>query len=210
MLFQEILSRFLLVFFLALAYGLQRQKSHKPIGFGSFILVAIGACGLAVTALEMGTSYTIPLLSAVVTGIGFLGAGALIKGSDRMFGFTTATSIWLFAIFGLVIGLGYYPQAALVYTIIWAVVGFDSFLEKKGVGSYRKKVTIIYNNFSNKKQIVDILAEYCTRFSLLNINLNKKEKSIASTYLIEGTKEEIEDLLKELYKNKWCVSVKFE
>ena len=210
MMIQEMIIRFLLVSLLSMLYGFQRQKSHKPVGFGTFVFVSTGACALALVALEMDISHSIVLLSATVTGIGFLGAGALIKGSDRMFGFTTATSIWLFAIFGLVIGLGYYPQAALVYTIIWAVVGFDSFLEKKGVGSYRKKVTIIYNNFSNKKQIVDILAEYCTRFSLLNINLNKKEKSIASTYLIEGTKEEIEDLLKELYKNTWCVSVKFE
>jgi len=209
MLFQEILSRFLLVFFLALAYGLQRQKSHKPIGFGSFILVAIGACGLAVTALEMGTSYTIPLLSAVVTGIGFLGAGALIRGSDRMFGFTTATSIWLFAIFGLIIGLGYFRTGLVIYSMIWVVVAVDKYLETHGIGSYKKSVTITYTDFNKRVQISDILADYCTRLTLMNLSIDKKSKTITSTYLVEGPKKEISELLKELYKHKWCVFVRF-
>ena len=210
MLIEEMVLRFSIVFLLSLIYGLQRQKSHKPIGFGSFILVSIGACALAITAVEMGTNFTVPLLSAIVTGIGFLGAGALIKGSDRIFGFTTATSIWLFAIFGLIIGLGYYRNGLVVYGMVWMVVAVDNYLEKRGIGSYRKRVTITYNQFNKKEQISNILADYCTKFTLMGINLDKKQKTISSSYLIEGPKKEIEDLLKELYKNNWCVSVKFE
>ena len=207
---EEMILRFFLVFILSLVYGLQRQKSHKPIGFGTFTLVSIGACGLAIIAVEMGTSLTISLLGAIVTGIGFLGAGALIKGSDRVFGFTTATSIWLFAIFGLIIGLGYYTEGFIVYASVWLVVGVDKYLENRGIGTYRKKVTITYAEFNKKEQIANILADYCTRFTLMNVNMDKKQKTISSGYLVEGLKKEISDLLKELYKNKWCVSVKFE
>ena len=205
----EIILRFLIVFLLSSLYGLQRQKSHKPIGFGTFTLVSIGACGLAIIAVQMGTNYTIPLLGAIVTGIGFLGAGALIKGSDRIFGFTTATSIWLFAIFGLIIGLGYYSEGLTIYAIVWIVVAVDKHLEKRGVGTYRKHLTIVYTQFNKKEQISNILAEYCTSFMLLQISVDKKH-NISSKYLVDGPKKEISDLLKELYKNKWCVSVKFE
>ena len=59
---EEMILRFSLVFILSLVYGLQRQKSHKPIGFGTFTLVSIGACGLAIIAVEMGTNLTISLL----------------------------------------------------------------------------------------------------------------------------------------------------
>lgn len=205
----EIFSRFLLVFLLASLYGLQRQKSHKPIGFGAFTLVSIGACGLAIVAVELGTTYTIPLISAIVTGIGFLGAGALIKGSDRIFGFTTATSIWLFAIFGLIMGLGFYKEGFILYGAVWVIVGVDKYLEKRGVGTYRKHITVVYTRFDKKEQISNILGEYCTSFTLMKISVDKNQ-NISSTYLVQGLKKEISDLLKELYKNKWCTSVKLE
>jgi len=210
MIIEEMILRFSLVFLFSLVYGLQRQKSHKPIGFGTFTLVSIGACGLAIIAVEMGTNLTISLLGAIVTGIGFLGAGALIKGSDRVFGFTTATSIWLFAIFGLIIGLGYYTEGFIVYASVWLVVGVDKYLENRGIGTYKKKVIITYTEFNKKEQVANILADYCTRFTLMNVNMDKKQKTISSGYLVEGLKKDISYLLKELYKNKWCVSVRFE
>lgn len=202
--------RFFVVAALSSVYGLQRQRRHKPVGFGTIIFVSIGACALAILATELGIENSIGLLGAIVTGIGFLGAGAIIKNNDKIFGFTTAASIWLFSIFGLIVGLGKFSEGFVIYAIVWLVVGLDRYLEKMGVGSYRKRVTIVYTEFNRKEQISNILADYCTSFSLINILLNKKEKSISSSYLVEGPKEKIEDLLKELYKNKWCVSVKFE
>ncbi len=210
MILSEILIRFFVVAALSSIYGLQRQRRHKPVGFGTIVFVSIGACALAILAVELGINNSIGLLGAIVTGIGFLGAGAIIKNNDRIFGFTTAASIWLFSIFGLIVGLGQLREGFVIYTIVWLVVGMDRYLEKMGVGSYRKRVTVVYTEFSKKEQIANILADYCTSFSLINIVLNKKEETISSSYLVEGPKKEIEDLLKQLYKNKWCISVKFE
>ena len=208
--FNEILLRFVAVFALTFIYGLQRQRSHKPVGFGTFIFVAIGACGLAITASEIGLSNSIGLLSAIITGIGFLGAGALIRSPDKIFGFTTAASIWLFAIFGLIIGLGNYRNGLIIYSLVWLVILFDGHLEKRGLGSYRKKIIIQSNNFVNKKEITKILAKHCTRFSLISININKPEKIASFSYLIEGPRKDIEYLLKDFYKEKWFNEVFFE
>ena|SRR5659263_171028 len=95
-----ILLRLTLTFALSLIFGYERQRSHKPIGFGTFIFVSVGSCGLAITATILSEN-PLPLLGSVVTGIGFLGAGALIKTNEKTFGFTTAASVWLFAIFGI-------------------------------------------------------------------------------------------------------------
>ena len=206
----EILERFAFVFVLTFIYGLQRQKSHKPVGFGTFILVAIGACGMAVLASQMDITHSIALLSAVVTGIGFLGAGALIRGSDRIFGFTTAASIWLFAIFGLVSGLGRYDLGLTIYASVWIVILFDEYLEVMGIGSYRKKIVITTNIFVDKEDIANIIAKYCTSQTLIKVHADKKDKEISLTYLVEGMKKDINNLLKEFYKKRWCNSVTFE
>lgn len=206
---REIVLRFVIVLLFSFIYGYQRQKSHKPVGFGTFILVATGACALAITASEMNLDHSVALLGAIVTGIGFLGAGALVRGSDKIFGFTTAASIWIFAIFGMIIGLGKYREGSIIYAAIWITILFDSYLENHAIGSYRKRLTIECDVFVNKDDIANILAKYSTGFTLMNITLNKKEKHIVLNYLIEGPKKDINFLLREIYKEKWCVSVRF-
>lgn len=210
MAFIDIPLRFFLVFAMSFLYGLNRQKSHKPVGFGTFILVSIGSCALAILADQMDLAISIGLLGAIVTGIGFLGAGALIRNSDKIFGFTTAASIWFFAIFGMLIGLGKYDLGIIIYAMVWIVAFFDKYLEKNAVGSYRRKIVIETRNFVPKKNVTDILAKHTTEFYLYELFLNKKEKTTKLTYVIEGPKKDIEGLLKSFYTKPWCISVKFE
>lgn len=210
MIVNEMFLKFFLVFASSFLYGLNRQKSHKPVGFGTFVLIAVGSCALAVIAVDMNIENSVGLLSAIVTGIGFLGAGALIKGSDKVFGFTTAASIWFFAIFGLSVGLGEYTSAAIIYVMVWVVAIFDKDLEKSAIGSYRRKIVIQSKGLISKDKIADILAKYSTEFYLYNIFLNKKENVTTLTYVLEGPKEKIEPLLKEFYNKPWCISVRFE
>ena len=210
MIFDEVFLKFFLVFASSFIYGLNRQKSHKPVGFGTFILISVGSCALAVIAVDMGIENSIGIIGAIVTGIGFLGAGALIKSSDKVFGFTTAASIWFFAIFGLSVGLGEYTNAFIIYAMVWVVAIFDKDLEKNAVGSYRRKIIIQGRNLVPKEKITNILAKYSTEFYLFSTNINKKEKISTMTYVLEGPKEKIEALLKTIYNQKWCISVKFE
>jgi len=206
----DVFFRFGIVFVLTMIYGLQRQRTNKPVGFGTFILVAVGACGMSLTAIEMGEDTAITILGAIITGIGFLGAGALIKTSDRIFGFTTAATIWLFAIFGMIVGLGYYQNAMIMYVIVWIVIGVDKRLEKKSIGSYRKKLKVSFNKFIEKKEITATLSTYCKNYNLINMSLNKKESIITFNYQIEGLKEDIGQLFKEFYNKKGCVSIYLE
>jgi putative Mg2+ transporter-C (MgtC) family protein len=69
-----------------------------------------------------------------VTGIGFLGAGALVRSGppERISGFTSAATIWIVAVFGLTIGVGEYFLAALLYAAIWLVTSIDLFSESSG------------------------------------------------------------------------------
>jgi len=205
-----ILERLVIVFLLTILYGLQRQKAHKPVGFGTFTLVSAGSCALALTAINLGLENSIALLSAIVTGIGFLGAGALIRGNDKIFGFTTAASIWLFAIFGLVVGLGEYKIGLTLYLFVWIVVFVDNYLETKGIGSYKKKLTITADRLVDKKLVINLLAKHCRSFKLIDVKIDKKESKVSFEYLIEGLKKDISFLLNDFYKKKWCIGLDLE
>ncbi|MFZ1971126.1 MAG: MgtC/SapB family protein [Candidatus Nanoarchaeia archaeon] len=204
-----IVEKILIVFALTFAYGLERQRSHKPIGLGAFVLVAVGSCGLTIIAEQLGLSTSIFLLSGVVSGIGFLGAGALMGGnpSEKTYGFTTAASIWLFSIFGIIIGLGVYGVGLMIYVLVWIVVFTDRYLERKLISSYRKEISITTKGFVNKDEITNILAKYCSSFKLIRIEANRKEKRVLLKYVAVGLKKDIESLLKEFYENNWCLAI---
>ncbi len=204
------LLRFLTTFVLAFIFGIARQKSHKPVGFGTFVFVAIGSCALSITAINIASDTPLSLLGAIVTGIGFLGAGALIKTSDKIFGFTSAAAIWLFAIFGLVIGVGEYLLGASIYTLTWVVVLYDLNLERRGIGSYQKRITVITNKMIGEKEIGEILHKYSKRHKLIILDVNKKEGKLNLKYLVEGTKEDINEIPKKLFQKDWFESCKIE
>jgi len=145
--------------------------------------------------------------AGIVTGIGFLGAGALIRTTDKIFGFTTAASIWLFAILGLIIGLGQYRIGLNLYVIIWMVVLCDNILAKKGIGSYQQKIVVSTNKIIDEGEIIKVLKENgVKKYKLMNLEINKKKGGISSTFLIDGSKEKIKKIHKALLTVEWFES----
>ena len=189
---EELIIRIAITFVLSLIFGIERQFSNKPIGFGTFIFVSIGACGLAISAIHLNYENPLPLLSAIVTGIGFLGAGALIKTSDKIFGFTSAASIWLFAIIGLTIGIGYYAISFSLYVLIWIVVIIDKYFESKGLGLYQKKITLVLNKEYSKNEIKGILN--AKKYKTLNIHFDKSKNLYSFTLIVENSRTNMERL----------------
>jgi putative Mg2+ transporter-C (MgtC) family protein len=207
---QIVILRLIIVFVASMLFGFERQRSHKPVGFGAFIFVALGACVLGTIADSNMFDNATSLVSAVVTGIGFLGAGALIKGTDRVFGFTTASAIWLFAIFGLVIGIGLYLTGVVVYVLIWIVIICDSYLERYGIGSYQKRLSITTNEIINEKTIKAYLMAYTKRHKILSAEIDRKNNELHYVYLVQGTRESINKLVENLFKEEWLRSYKID
>jgi putative Mg2+ transporter-C (MgtC) family protein len=206
-----IFLRLLATFIFSFIFGFERQKrTHKPVSFGTFIFVSSGACALAIAGLTLAPDNPLPLLGAIITGIGFLGAGALIKTSDKITGFTSAATIWVFAIFGLLIGVGGYFPAGMLYAIIWIIFFVDGYLEDRGIGSYQRKVVILTNKIVNEKEIEGILAVGSVKFKKVTIEVNKKENYLCIVYLIEGEKKDINLIPQRLYEKPWFASFKVD
>ncbi len=205
----ESLARLGATFLFSLFYGLERQKANKPIGFGTFIFVSVGAAALALTAVHLNDQNPLPLLSAIVTGIGFLGAGALIRNVDRVFGFTSAATIWLFAIFGLVIGVGEYHVAAIVYGVVWMVNGVDRLLQRRGIGSYKRRLTIRTNRLMDPEEIARSLVQG-NSFQIESVEIDRQSGTQTLTLLVEGTTTEIRNLRRKLFEAEWFNASRLE
>ncbi|MBN1792311.1 MgtC/SapB family protein [Candidatus Woesearchaeota archaeon] len=206
----SILGKIFLTFVFASIFGYERQRAHKPIGFGTYIFVSIGACSLGIVAHILAPDNPLPLLSAVISGIGFLGAGALIKTSDKVFGFSSAASIWIFAIFGLIIGVGEYIIALMLYACVIAVILIDKVLERRGVGSYQKRMLIATNAIVPEKEIESTLRMKGIKMKKIHAEFNKKENTFSILYQIEGSRDSIRDAQSTLFKKPWLSSFKVE
>lgn len=207
----SILIRFAITFLASLMFGLERQRSHKPIGFGTFVFVSLGSCALSVTAILITSdsqNSPLALISGIVTGIGFLGAGALIKTTDHVFGFTTAASIWFFALFGLIIGVGQYEIGLLMFSLVWVVIFIDKKLEKKGIGLYQKKLQIVASRKINGEDIFDVLGT--KKYKIVSMDVDRKSNKFSINLLVEGSKANINRIPGVLSKTEWVESFKME
>lgn len=129
--------RIFLAMFLGGLIGLEREKSKRPAGFRTHILVCVGACMTALIGLfvwyGMGDVIDPTRISAqVISGIGFLGVGTiLVKEHDHITGLTTAAGLWTTAAIGIACGYGFY-SAAIVGTLVVTVTSAILFKLEKG------------------------------------------------------------------------------
>jgi putative Mg2+ transporter-C (MgtC) family protein len=108
--------------------GLERERREKPAGLRTMALVALGSCAFTMVgfAFTSNTGDSGRVAAQIVTGIGFLGAGVIMRGAGGVQGTTTAATIWVVAAMGMAIGAGYIPAGiglALLTRGVLTVVG---------------------------------------------------------------------------------------
>lgn len=130
----EIIIRVVLACFMGFIIGYDRKKKHKPIGLQSYAIIALSSCLIAIMAQEIYAQYasadhviTLDLgkiIAGVLTGIGFLGAGAIIKRTDseEVIGSATGASIWASGGIGLMLGFGFYSLSIIATLSIMVVL----------------------------------------------------------------------------------------
>jgi len=115
---KQIIIRLVLALVFSGVIGIEREVKHKNAGFRTHILVGLGSCLMMLTSLHIFDIYIgrvgvdpMRLASGVITGIGFLGAGAIIRYGEAVRGLTTAATIWIVAGIGIALGCGFYKGA---------------------------------------------------------------------------------------------------
>jgi putative Mg2+ transporter-C (MgtC) family protein len=122
----DLLARLLLATVLGAIIGIEREIRRKPAGLRTNILIAFGSALFTILSLQLAKSGGTPdrIAAQIVTGIGFLGAGAILRSGKDVHGMTTAATIWVNAAIGMAAGAGEYTTAlsATVVTLIVLVI----------------------------------------------------------------------------------------
>jgi putative Mg2+ transporter-C (MgtC) family protein len=120
----DLVLRLLLAAGLGAAIGFEREYRQKPAGLRTNILIAVGAALFTTVSLVIGREFgsSDRIAAQVVTGIGFLGAGAIMTSGRTVTGMTTAATIWVNAAIGMTVGVGAYAMAATATAITLAVL----------------------------------------------------------------------------------------
>ena len=135
----QVIIRLIAATVLGAAIGIQRERAGKPAGLKTHILVTLGTCVfvLACSRFGMSSEGLSRVIQGIVTGIGFIGAGSILKLNEErdIQGLTTAAGIWATAAIGVSVGLGILGVAILstiLTLIVLAIVGSIEFQIDKG------------------------------------------------------------------------------
>jgi putative Mg2+ transporter-C (MgtC) family protein len=161
--------------------GINREKYNRAAGFRTHILICLGSCLLMLISIFIPQEFMNfkngdpgRIAAQVVTGIGFLGAGAIIKLGDHVKGLTTAASIWVSAAIGLAIGAGMiYIAAVTVLFVLLALILMER-LERMLFNKRNFKTLIIKlkQTTVNTEIIEDILKSQKVKFTIQEIQHN--------------------------------------
>lgn len=217
---QTALVRFLFSFFLGTLVGVERETHNQPAGLRTHILISIGSTMVMLISIFIPQTFTDfqngdpgRIAAQVVSGIGFLGAGAILKFGANVKGLTTAASIWAMAAVGLAVGAGMYMVSLIgVVIILFALTAMDLF--EKWIFKERtlRRIELIV-----KKKDSDILL-YQNALKRLDIHVNStgfdrniNEATDKITFLVGVTRKlDVQELADSLEQVPGTVSVSIE
>jgi len=132
----QMIMRLLLTLILSGLIGFERQAHRRDAGLRTHILVALGSCLIMLTSLYVFDIYKDKvsldpsrIAAGVITGIGFLGAGTIIRSPEGVRGLTTAACLWVVSGIGLAVGCGFIKIAIYTTVLVLIVLHFLRYLE---------------------------------------------------------------------------------
>ena len=175
----QIILRVLVGAVLGAVIGLERERQDQPAGLRTHIILVIGATLAMVLSVNIGYLYARPgtpsdparLAAQVISGIGFLGAGAILRYGFTVKGLTTATSLWTMAIVGMTVGAGYYLIGVITTLLMLVVLALLNIIENRFVRTAISRFIQIEADYhkgvvKSVRRIVEQYAESLVSFSI--------------------------------------------
>lgn len=221
----EVLGRVALAVVLCAVIGVEREFHGRPAGLRTHLLVGAGAALIMVVGVTFmekvmadpasATSFDIGrLIAGVVTGIGFLGAGTIIRQGDWVLGLTTAASVWFVAGIGITAGLGFYILASGAAVIGFLVLFGISRLETWMPNLVRRTLVLELPEkagASIRKDIQRFCAKRHVQVKLLSWETDEETGTIKTTLLLTYWRAvDLVSLAKEIRDMTGAISVEMK
>lgn len=222
-----IILRVLSALLLGFAIGLEREMTNKYAGLRTNILVCLGACvftiisiygfpAITVSAAELGTRDTARVAAQIVTGIGFIGGGTVLRHGATVFGLTTAATLFMSAAIGMACGAGMF-DLAIIGTIVCIITLVSVRLFEKNVltssTKNTKRLKVVINCLNkNASEIYDHIVDKYANLKEISKKLSKSEENITkiSVILDVKSKKPIQTLYKEFQNFEGIESVSIQ
>lgn len=186
--------------------GAEREYRSKNAGFRTIILITLGSTLFTIISVVIaGPHDPARIASNIITGIGFLGAGAIFKEGVTVKGLTTAAVIWVSAAIGMAIGIGEYAFAWIVlFFVMLVTIGFP-YLQQiiDRYNSERIYRVTVYCNVFNLEELNKIF-ESCALKSRC-ISQHKKHEVVTLTFAISGADHGHIRLIQTLHENSHII-----
>jgi len=202
----EILLKILLSAILGGIIGLEREMSHKEAGLRTNILIAVGSTLLTILSFKFAilAKNVDPsrIAAQIVTGIGFLGAGAIIQAKFSIHGLTTAASMWTVSAIGISVGSGYYLISFLITIFIIIILTFFKYISK--IIEKQKKMFVYIIKIEDRASIFTEIKKIITELgiSYTNADLYKYKEGIEIEILFSSSQNKNEKFLEKVLQLK--------
>lgn len=205
----QIILRVLLGAALGAVVGFERERQDQPAGLRTHMILVIGATLAMVLSINMTFLFNRPadlsrLAAQVISGIGFLGAGAILRYGFTVKGLTTATSLWTMAIVGLAVGTGYYLVSVVTTALMLVVLALMNILENRFVRTSVSRFISIEADYKKGmvKSVRSIVREFSESLSSFTIQKHVKNKrlriQVVARILNDQALEELIDALSDV------------
>jgi putative Mg2+ transporter-C (MgtC) family protein len=165
--------------------GAERERREKPAGFRTLVLVCLGSASftMASHAFTTTTGDSGRVAAQIVTGIGFLGAGAILHSAGMVRGMTTAATIWAIAATGMIVGIGYAGAGLGLSLLVRVVLTAALALETRGLGTQpESRVELVFEANGGKTQIqIEMIMEDFHAGSRLNAAAPAGDGTVSAT-----------------------------
>jgi len=209
----EIIFRLILASILGGAVGLEREVHGRPAGVRTYLLLSLGSALIMVISEYLFHKYHggVPginlqvdpgrIAAQAITGIGFLGAGVIIRNKDTIRGLTTAACVWVVCAVGLTIGAGFYLYGGVVAAItVVSLVGLKP-LEKRLRRDWYQEMTVVSGDVSGQVERIREIIDRCG-LKVVNSGLSKdlEKQEVTMTFLLrQRTVQPQRQVLQEVF-----------
>jgi putative Mg2+ transporter-C (MgtC) family protein len=180
--------------------GIERQMRDKPAGLRTNMLICVGATQFMAISTQVAATFggdPSRIAAQIISGIGFLGAGAVLQSHGFVMGLTTAATIWVVAGIGMAVGAGMYGLSVLVAALTLSTLFFLSLLESRFPGKAELRFSIVVDDLSDGLATVErILRTHDV--AAANLSFKKEQTKYRIGFQVQASKDANREILSSL------------